>query len=103
MNQKYTLQIYNTLTGKFEETEVSEEIYHTYRRTGWNIKDNDSSFFDHEIQFSALIDGNDDAFENFREFISSENDPENAIAKKLDGQALTEAFSLLDESEMKIV
>lgn len=38
--KNYTLTVYNTLTRKNEEIEVSEEVYQTYRRTAWNIDDN---------------------------------------------------------------
>ena len=34
------------------------------------------SFYDHEIQISGLIGGEDDAYENFREFIDDVNIPE---------------------------
>ena len=54
-NTKYTLIVFNTCTQKYEEVTVTEEVYRAYYRTGWNIKDNDQSFFDHEIQLSGMI------------------------------------------------
>ena len=76
-NTKYTLFVFNTCTQKYEEVTVSEEVYRTYCRTGWNIKDNDQSFFDHEIQLSGMIGSQDGAYENFREFVDSVDTPEN--------------------------
>ncbi|MBR1382416.1 MAG: hypothetical protein IJ555_15360 [Ruminococcus sp.] len=73
MNKK-TVKVYDTFTGKMVEIEVSQEIYQEYMRTEWGIKNNDNSFFDHEIQFSQLVGGDEGAFENFREFII-EGDP----------------------------
>lgn len=56
-DNKYKLNVYNTITKKYEEVEVSAELYNTYRRTGWNIENNDKRYFDHEIQMSSLIGG----------------------------------------------
>ena len=58
-NKKYTLMVYNTVTHRNEEIEVTREVYHAYRRTGWGIENNDVSFFAHEIQMSGLIGGED--------------------------------------------
>ena len=77
-NTKYTLIVFNTCTQKYEEVTVTEEVYRAYCRTGWNIKDNDQSFFDHEIQLSGMIGSQDGAYENFREFVDSVNTPENS-------------------------
>ena len=52
---KYILTVFNTMTRRNEEIEVDEEVYRVFRRTGWNIRDNDQSFFDHEIQMSGMI------------------------------------------------
>ena len=73
----YILNVYNTLTKQYEDVVVTKKVYDTYRRTEWNIKDNDESFYDHEIQISGLIGGEDDAYENFRELIDDVNIPEN--------------------------
>jgi hypothetical protein len=67
MNNKI-VKVYDTITGKMVDVEVSQEIYTEYMRTEWGIKNNDNSFYNHEIQFSQLIGGDDGAFENFREF-----------------------------------
>ena len=48
---KNTLCVYDTITKKYVEIEVNDEVYMNYRQTGWAIKNNDRSFFDHEIQF----------------------------------------------------
>lgn len=65
---KYIISVRNTANGEYENVEVTEEVYRAYMRTGWNIKDNDESFFKHQIQFSALLGNIDDAVENFKEF-----------------------------------
>ena len=72
-SRKYTLIVFNTCTREYEEVTVTEEVYHAYCRTRWNIKDNDESFFDHEIQMSGMIGSQDGAYENFREFIDTIN------------------------------
>lgn len=78
-NKKYTLMVYNTVTHRNEEVEVTHEVYHAYRRTGWGIENNDTSFFAHEIQMSGLIGGEEGAYENFKEFIDTENIPDNQV------------------------
>ena len=78
----YTLDIYNHATGKVEIVEVTEEVYRTYLRTGWSIENNDTSFYTHEIQFSSLIGGGENAFQNFREFIDTENTPDQIMERE---------------------
>lgn len=73
MSKKYYLYVHNTMTGKTEKVEVTKEVYIVYRRTEWNIKDNDESFSKHEIQFSSLIGGENKNYENFHEFINFES------------------------------
>ncbi|MGN0612800.1 MAG: RNA polymerase sigma factor, partial [Porcipelethomonas sp.] len=65
---KNTVRVYDTITKKYVEIEVSERVRTYYNRTQWNIDDNDESFYKHEIQFSALKGSNDEGFENFHEF-----------------------------------
>ena len=48
--QTYPLSVYNTLTGKIEEVEVPEAVYHACRRSAWNINDNNRSSYAHEIK-----------------------------------------------------
>ena len=87
-NKKYTLTVYNTVTHRNEEVEVTREVYHAYRRTGWGIENNDASFFAHEIQMSGLIDGEDGAYENFKEFIDTENIPDKTVVAAMELDAL---------------
>lgn len=102
-NKKYTLTVYNTATRRNEEVEVTREVYHAYRRTGWNIEDNDASFFEHEIQMSGLIGGEDGAYENFREFIDTENVPDNTVLKKMEIKALQRAVSALPDADKALI
>lgn len=78
MSKKYYLYVHNTMTGKTEKVEVTEEVYFVYRRTEWNIKDNNNSFYKHEIQLSSLIG----YYENFSEFIIQDDLSEH-IANKI--------------------
>lgn len=80
--KKNTMRVYDTISKKIVEVEVSNEVRTHYNRTQWNIDDNDESFFKHEIQFSALIGGHENAFENFREFIP-DYDVEKEIYRKI--------------------
>lgn len=80
---KNTVRVYDTIAKKYVEVEVTENIRTYYNRTQWNIDDNDKSFYKHEIQFSALIGGNDGAFENFREFNEEISVDNHLIVKEL--------------------
>ena len=91
-NGKFTLIVFNTCTQEYEEVIVTEEVYRTYCRTRWNIKDNDQSFFDHEIQTSGMIGSQDGAYENFREFIDAINTPEHIILEQMKKEALYQAL-----------
>ena len=102
-NTKYTLIVFNTCTQKYEEVAVTEEVYRTYCRTGWNIKDNDLSFFDHEIQLSGMIGSQDGAYENFREFVDSVNTPENIVLSQIEKEALYQAISALPTKSRSLV
>lgn len=73
MSKKYYLYVHNTITGKTEKVEVTKEVYIVYRRTEWNINDNDEKFCKHEIQFSSLIGGENGNYENFHEFVDFES------------------------------
>ena len=91
-DKKYTLTVFNTCTREYEEVAVTEEVYRAYYRTGWNIKDNNQSFFDHEIQMSGLIGSQDGAYENFREFVDTINTPENIALEQTKKEALYQAL-----------
>ena len=99
----YTLMVFNTMTRLYEEVTVSEEIYRVYRRTEWNIRDNDQSYYDHEIQMSSLIGGEDGNYENFREFIDTDNTPEILVLAKMQIDALLQALDELPEVEKSLI
>ena len=71
--EKQYLNVLNTFTNKYEIVEVSEKVYKEYMRSGWNIKDNDKSFFKHQIQISSLIGNQNDSYENFDEYALCKN------------------------------
>ena len=102
-NKKYTLTVYNTVTHRNEEIEVTREVYHAYRRTEWGIENNDASFFAHEIQMSGLIGGEDGAYENFKEFIDTENIPDNTVLKIVEIEALRKAISVLPDADKALI
>ena len=103
MERTYTVKVYNTISNQFEDVAVTKEVYDTYRRTEWNIKDNNESFYEHEIQMSGLIGGEDDGYENFREFVDEENTPERNIVYAEIKKALLESVAELAEEERALV
>ena len=94
-NGKFTLIVFNTCTQEYEEVIVTEEVYRTYCRTRWNIKDND--------QTSGMIGSQDGAYENFREFIDAINTPEHIILEQIKKEALYQAISALPAADQALV
>ena len=103
MERTYTVKVYNTISNQFEDVAVTKEVYDTYRRTEWNIKDNNESFYEHEIQMSGLIGVADDGYENFHEFVDEENTPERNIVYAEIKKALLESVAELTEEERALV
>lgn len=65
---KVKIEVYDTISKKMVETEVSEEFAAEYKRMIWAEENNDRSFRKHQTVTSALSGGDDDNFENFHEF-----------------------------------
>ena len=101
--KKYIINVKNTFTDKYENIEVSEEVYTAYMRTGWNIKDNDDSFFKHQIQFSVLLGNLDDAIENFKELMNSKEDIEEIAELNIELKILFKAMKQLSNDELKLI
>ena len=96
------VKVYDTISKKFVEVEVNDEVYTYFKRTKWTIENNNSSFYDHEIQFSALIGGHENAFENFREF-KTDYDVEEETDRKIFVERLYSCLELLSESERELI
>lgn len=67
------------------------------------IKDNDQSFFDHEIQLSGMIGSQDGAYENFREFVDTLNTPENIVFAQMEKEDLYRAVSALSAADQALI
>ncbi len=100
--KKNTVRVYDTISKKIVEVEVSDEVRTYYNRTQWNIGDNNESFYKHEIQFSALIGGHENTFENFREFMT-DYDVEKETDCKMFVEKLYNSLELLSESEHELI
>ena len=99
---KSTVRVYDTISKKIVEVEVSDEIYTHFRRTKWAIENNNSSFYEHEIQFSALIGGHENAFENFKEFMT-DYDVEKESDRKMLIEKLYSGLDFLSKSERDLI
>ncbi len=100
--KRYIVKVYNTFTQEYEDVQVTREVYEAYRRTKWRIENNNASFYDHEIQFSGLIGGENDNFENFKEFISEET-PEDTVISSEFMQIFHTLLSELNEKDRLIM
>ncbi len=102
MNNK-TIKVRDTITGEIVDVEVSLDIYKAYMRTAWNIHDNNETFFEHEIQFSQLIGGDNGAFENFKEFIIDGDPTANQAIFSDIKESLRKCIEQLKPSEAKLI
>lgn len=99
--REYYVSVYNTITHRYEKVEVSPEVYQEYMRSEWNIKDNDTSFFNHQIQFSALIGSA--GIENFREFVRFAKDTHEVVEERLLLETLYKALNKLKPEERALI
>lgn len=93
------LSVYDAVSKRYAEVEVSDEVYTYYKRTGWAIENNDRSFYEHEIQFSMLKGGLDGAFENFHEFISYED----TVEKYIMAEKLNNALKIISSKDRELI
>ena len=98
----YTLKVYNTLTKQYEDVVVTKDVYDTYCHTEWIIKDNNASLYDHEIQMSGLIGGEDNGYENFREFVQEET-PESIVIRSEVIREIQNVIAELNEADRKLI
>jgi RNA polymerase sigma factor (sigma-70 family) len=103
MTKTYTLTVFNTCTSRYEDIEVSREIYNEFRRGEWRIEKNDDKHRANETPFSELIGGDDGAFENFSEFIDNSLNPECIFAEHAKIKALYSAMSMLSDVDRQLL
>lgn len=95
--------VYDPASGTFCEVEVTQAVYNCYRRTEWVIQKNNQRFYANEIQFSSLIGGLNQAFENFSEFRSLAGDPQKLVCDAVTIQKVAEAFQKLSSADRRIL
>ena len=103
MNNLYTINVYDTTTGKERIINVCKEVYDEFRRGEWRIEKNDGKHSANETQFSALIGGEDGAYENFHEFIDYDSDPSELLLKAMMIEKLYSAFEHLEKAERELI
>lgn len=102
MNNKI-IKVYDTITDRMVDVTVSPEVYREYKRSVWREEKNDSSFYEHEIQFSQLIGGNDGAFENFREFIVAGDPTADKVIMIANIESMLNAVKKLDDQDKELI
>ena len=100
---KNIVSVYDTITKRYVEIEVSEKIRTYYNRTQWNIDDNNKSFYKHEIQFSALKGNINGELENFKEFRTDDDSVEKCIIRQEEYSELYKCLASLPDDEHSII
>lgn len=100
---KNIVSVYDTITKRYVEIEVSEKIRTYYNRTQWNIDDNNKSFYKHEIQFSALKGNINGELENFQEFRTENDDVERRVIQNIKFEKLYSCLNELSDDERRLI
>lgn len=100
---KNIVSVYDTITKRYVEIEVSEKICTYYNRTQWNIDDNNKSFYKHEIQFSALKGNINGELENFQEFRTENDDVERRVIQNIKFEKLYSRLNELSDDERRLI
>lgn len=100
---KNIVSVYDTITKRYVEIEVSEKIRTYYNRIQWNIDDNNKSFYKHEIQFSALKGNINGELENFQEFRTENDDVERRVIQNIKCEKLYSCLNELSEDERRLI
>lgn len=100
---KNIVSVYDTITKRYVEIEVSKKIRTYYNRTQWNIDDNNKSFYKHEIQFSALKGNINGELENFQEFRTENDDVERRVIQNIKCEKLYSCLNELSDDERRLI
>ena len=103
MSKLYAINIYDTTTEKEKVIYVSKEVYDEFRRGEWRIEKNDSKHKANETQFSALLGGEDGAYENFHEFVDDEANPEKLVFRSIMMEKLHHALDHLEKADRELI
>ena len=105
MDNSYVLNVYNTCTGRYEDVPVTKEVYAVYKRTGWNLEDDDKRFHKFQSTETELIGSN--GLNNFHEVIEAsernyeEDDYEDASEERI--RFVRKALDTLRKSDKEII
>lgn len=103
MNKLYAINVFDTTTGQEKIVHVCKEVYDEFRRGEWRIQKNDSKHKINETEFSALLGGEDGAYENFHEFIDFDSDPSELLLKSMMIEKLHSALELLNKADRELI
>ena len=100
---QFVVEAYNPCTMKNETVVVTEAVYHAYRRTAWGLENNDTSFFDHEIQQSSMSPNGEVSIESIRESIDPETDVAFIAERHEEAHCLHMAIHQLPPDEQELI
>ena len=99
-NKKYFINVYDTLSERYIDVEVSESVYHACKRDEWLARYKKKRFNKHETVFSGLVGKGEDVSDSFSEFASQSENPEWIYEREETLKILYEAFSKLSKEEL---
>lgn len=97
------LKVYDTITKKPVDIEVTPEVFDEYLKLNWRIKQKNKSFYKHEVQFSMLISNSNSSLEGFKEFVSDSEDTVDRAVNIMMTEELNKCIHLLKPHEKKLI
>lgn len=101
---KYTLEVFNTITEQYEMVEVTEELYKVYMRDFWSTKQKNKRYYKHNISASFITKGDDEFFEKYDSFVDACEDSHRLDSYSRDiRDIVTEAMKTLSTRDRKMI
>lgn len=95
------LTLFDSATGDTVTILVTTEVYNEYMRSIWRTHKQDDKYNSLFTPFSALIGGENGAYENFHEFVNEDDLPEKELEKKLKKEIGYRALESLPKTTRK--
>jgi len=99
----FLISTYNPCTRQLERVSVTRDVYKALKQTSWNIKDNNESFYKHEIQMSSLPASENDSCEYYEEFKSAPDEVDRFVMNKMLNEALYDALNQLNDRDYDLI
>ena len=100
----YKVSVFNTTTNKYEEIEVTEEVYEVYRTSEWQLENDDRRYRKHNTNFSEFGTDADSYFEKISSYVEACDSHYRRHLSQLEfHQLLTKALKTLKKEDRDLI